>query len=91
MNIRKEVEDDLDTDIQRSPRSWDFQRRNYKRTVDLWILIDMGFAIRSIHLSRYQNPAVRRAVREAREAIKKTTSLIQRDYWARHEAERKGR
>lgn len=89
MNIREAEEAELDADIERAPKHWDFQRRNHKRTVDLWMLTDIGFALRTIHLSRYRNPVVRRAVREAREAVTKATRLIQRDYWERHDAEQK--
>jgi len=91
MNIREAQEAELDADIARAPQAWEFQRRNHKRTIDTWMLIDIGFALRTIHLGRYRNPAVRSAIREARDAVRKATQLIQRDYWERYEASKEER
>lgn len=68
---------------ERAQHGWRFERRNRNRTVDWWLIMSIKTAIRSIHLGRYRNPAVHRAIVEARDAVSKAESLIRRDYWER--------
>lgn len=87
MSIRAESEIEYDEMVARSPRWWDPKGR--ARTVDRWLVIDMSYAVRTLHLSRYRDPAAKQAIVEAREAIHKLNKMLSLDARNREKARRK--
>lgn len=83
-SIRGEVERELAEIIDRQPSAWDYERRNFQRTADWWMMSSLTFAVRKLHLSRYRDdPEVVEGIRELREVVNRVTTLIRNHYFRR--------
>lgn len=87
-SIRGEVERELAETIDRSKgSSWEFERRNFQRTADWWMMSSLTFAVRKLHLGRYRDDyELHEAILELREVVSRVANLIRKNYMRRYDA-----
>lgn len=80
-NLRERIEAEFDEAAAHNPAAWSWEIRNRNRVVDWWLLFSIAWALRSIHLLRYQkNPAARDAIIRARAAVNEAAEAVRHDY-----------